>query len=272
MSDDLEITGERLIEAHYRTSMGGYIIYLMHAASYRFAEKYCHGMRVLDLGCGSGYGAETIAEHAEEVYAVDVSAEAIEFARNNYIRSNLHFELIHPGDQLPFPDHSFDVVLSFQVIEHVEDDAKYLAEAERVLKDEGIFIVITPDRQHRLFPGQWPWNRWHLREYTEKQLTQRVAESFQIKLSLQMGALPDIAAVEIQRYRKLKWLTLPFTFPGVPKEWRRVGLDLIHHIKPQKLRVSTPFEPKFGVEAILIGAKVEKSLNLIVVAKPHRRP
>ena len=80
MNHTMNITGERLVEEPYRSSLGGYVIYLMHAASYRFAEKYCQGMRVLDLGCGSGYGAGAIAEHAKEVHAVDVSAEAIEFA------------------------------------------------------------------------------------------------------------------------------------------------------------------------------------------------
>ena len=86
MNHTMKITGERLVEEQYRSSLGGYVIYLMHAASYRFAEKYCRRMRVLDLGCGCGcgYGAGTIAEYAKEVHAVDVSAEAIDFARKKY--------------------------------------------------------------------------------------------------------------------------------------------------------------------------------------------
>ena len=54
MNHTMNITGERLVEEQYRSSLGGYVIYLMHAASYHFAEKYCQGMRVLDLGCGDG--------------------------------------------------------------------------------------------------------------------------------------------------------------------------------------------------------------------------
>ena len=233
MNNNINITGERLVETQYRYSLGGYVIYLMHAASYHFAEKYCQGMRVLDLGCGSGYGAGAIAEHAKEVYAVDVSTEAIEYARNNYKRKNLNFCTINPEEKLPFPDWSFDVVLSFQVIEHVEEDANYLAEAERVLKNDGILIIITPDRKNRLFSGQRPWNRWHKREYSEKQITQLVNERFDIVSLLQMGALPHVASVETNRYRFLKWLTLPFTFPGVPEKWRQLGLNMIHSIKPK---------------------------------------
>lgn len=270
MSHDLGVTGERLVEEQYRASLGGYVIYLMHAASYRFAEQYCHGKQVLDLGCGSGYGAYAIADKAKDVYAVDVSAEAIEYARRKYVKSNIKFGVIKPDKRLPFSDRSFDVVLSFQVIEHVENDVKYLAEAERVLRDDGVLVLITPDRQLRLFPGQRPWNRWHLREYSEEGLTRLMEERFQIERSLHMGACPDVANVEVKRYRILKWLTLPVTFPGVPEKWRRFGLDLIHRIRPQRMKTAAPVEPDFGVEDIVISPRVENSLNLILIGKPRR--
>lgn len=268
MNHTMNITGERLVEEQYRSSLGGYVIYLMHAASYRFAEKYCRGMRVLDLGCGSGYGAGIIAEYAKEVHAVDVSAEAIDFARKKYNKKNINFSTINPGGKLPFPDGDFDVVLSFQVIEHVEEDANYLAEAERVLKKDGILIVITPDRKNRLFSGQRPWNRWHIREYSEKEIVQLVGQRFDVVSLLQMGAIAQVASVEIRRYRLLKWLTLPFTFRGVPENWRQFGLNFIHRIRPQRHKTNKPFEPTFGVESIVLAPQVNNSLNLVVVAKP----
>lgn len=271
MTENLEITGERLVEHHYIESLGGYVIYMMHVASYRFAERYCSGARVLDLGCGSGYGAGAIAEYANEVHAVDISAESIAFARSQYGQPNLHFNVIHSGERLPFPDRSFDVVLSFQVIEHVERDSDYLIEAARVLKDGGTFIMITPNRQHRLLPGQCPWNRWHLREYDMRRLSRLVSEHFNLKELLHMGARSDVAAIEIRRYRLLKWITLPFTFPGAPQIWRRMGLNLIHRLKPQKPRTRTTFKPSFGLEVIMIGTEVEQSLNLIVIATPKRK-
>jgi len=257
------------MEDQYRSSLGGYVIYLMHAASYHFAEKYCRGMQVLDFGCGSGYGAEAISGCAKEVHAVDVSAEAIEYARNRYARQNLHFLAIQPGERLPFQENSFDVVLSLQVIEHVENDANYIAEAARVLKAGGVIIVITPDRKHRLFNGQHPWNRWHLREYSDKQINQLVEKCFDIDMQLKMGALPHVAAVEIKRYTLLKWLTLPFTFPGAPEKLRQFGLNLIHSIKPQHHKEKKPFDPEFGIESIVLAPEVDNSLNLIVVAKPR---
>lgn len=270
MSDHLDVTGERLLEGDYQSSLAGYVIYLMHEAGYRFADKYCQGMRVLDFGCGSGYGADSIAKDAQEVHAVDVSMEAIEYAGKRYIRPNLHFLSIRPGERLPFADKSFDVIFSSQVIEHIEDDATYVAEAARLIKDDGVFILITPDRSSRLLPGQRPWNRWHVREYSEHQLTQLIDTHFDIETLVKMGAAPHVGAVEINRYRLLKWLTLPFTFPGAPEGWRQFSLNLLHRIKPQNQKATPLFTPEFGLETIILAPEVERSLNLIVVAKPKQ--
>lgn len=267
MKSDIGLTGERLIEDSYRGSIGGYVIYLLHEASYRFAVDYCKGGHVLDLGCGTGYGASFLAEYAGKIVAADVSVEAIDYAASKYKRNNVEFHVIRPDSELPFVDSSFDVVLSFQVLEHVKSDAFYLAEAARVLKKGGIMIIVTPDRAHRLLPGQRPWNRWHLREYSAKQLTRVAGERFDILNLLKMGARSDVAAIELRRYRFLKWITLLFTFPCAPETWRRAGLDFIHRVKPQRHDSSVSFSPDFGVETISIAPRVDKSLNLVMVAQ-----
>jgi SAM-dependent methyltransferase len=271
---ELEPTGERVIEDAYRRSLGAYVIYLFHLASYRFAESYCRGQAVLDLGCGSGYGAAHLAQTARSVDGVDVSAEAIDFARKRYSRPNLVYQKIDPDVALPFPDAVFDVVLSFQVIEHVVDVDGYLREAYRVLRPGGYLIVITPDRRHRLLPGQKPWNRWHLREYSAKSLTAVAARTIPVEEILTMGAPWPIAGVEHRRYRWTKWLTLPFTLPFWPEVVRRRSLDLLHSIKGQGAAVeaetcesSLSFD--FDERAIVIAKEAPHSTNLVLVA---RRP
>ena len=87
---------------------------------------------------------------------------------------------------------------------------------------------------------------------------------------LKMGAAPHVSAVELNRYRLLKWLTLPFTFPGAPEGWRQFGLNLLHRIKPQRQKATPLFTPEFGLETIILAPEVERSLNLIVVAKPKQ--
>src|SRR3546814_6614922 len=94
----------------------------MHAASYGFVEPLCSGEKVLDLGCGSGYGTHRISKLAEEAHGADVAGDAIAYAKSHYTNENLHFLKVQADSPLPYPAASFDVVLSFQVIEHVLDD------------------------------------------------------------------------------------------------------------------------------------------------------
>ena len=272
MTTQLEPTGERLIEDAYHRNLGGYVIYVMHAASYRFAEPLCAGKRVIDLGCGSGYGAARIAKIAEWVDAVDVSEDAVSFARERYRASNLHYSRIAADAPLPFHDQTFDVVLSFQVIEHVERDVAYLMEARRVLKSGGVMIVITPDRKHRLLPKQKPWNRWHVREYSAESLREVVGKVFEVEQAWRMGAPWHIAGIEHRRYRWLKWLTLPITAPFIPEAWRRAGLDLMHVMRPRPVPVASeavrgnvPFG--FDEQDLILSEEAPHSLNLVLVAR-----
>lgn len=265
---ELERTGERMIEGAYNESAGSYAIYLLHAASYSFAEPFCREKRILDLGCGSGYGAFKLAKTASRVDAVDVSAEAIEYARNRYAKDNLAFSMITPEKALPFPDNCFDVVISFQVIEHIHNDLYYLSEAARVLAEGGSMILITPDRTHRLFSFQKPWNRWHVREYGMEELSRKVAQFFSIEKALRMGMRPDVAKLELQRYALIKWLSLPFTLPLIPESVRRMGLELLQWLRAasQQKSAASPKTFSFGEETVVISEHPENSLNLVILA------
>lgn len=273
MKIELEPTGERVIEDAYHRSPGAYVIYVMHAASYAFAEPFCAGRRVLDLGCGSGYGACRIAGVASSVVGVDVAQDAVAFARGRYPRPNLSFMAIEPGGRLPFDAGAFDVVLSFQVIEHVENVRGYLEEARRVLRPGGVMVIITPDRKHRLLPGQRPWNRWHLREYSVAGLAREVSPVFELDAVLRMGAARSVAQVEIARYRWTKWATLPVTLPLFPDRFRRWALDQLHRAKGTGAKVSAA-EPEarsadfgFDERAMEISRDPPNSLNIVLVAR-----
>jgi SAM-dependent methyltransferase len=258
---------EDRVQAHQRKGVacrryvGAYVIHLFHRASYRSAEPYSRGQAVLHLGCESGHGAAHLAQTAKSVDGVDVSAKAIDFARKRYSRPNLVYRKIDPDLALPFPDAVFEVVLSFQVIEHVVDVDGYLREAYRVLRPGGYLIVVTPDRRHRLLPGQKPWNRWHLREYSAKSLTAVAARTIPVEEILTIGAPWPIAGLQHRRYR---W----------PEVVRRRSLDLLHSIKGRCAAVeaetcesSLSFD--FDERAIVIAKVAPHSTNLVLVA---RRP
>ncbi|HXK06991.1 MAG TPA: methyltransferase domain-containing protein [Verrucomicrobiae bacterium] len=135
-----EFTGERLIPGEVDIDLLN-----EHMARYAFAARLARGKRVLDAGCGAGYGSAALAQVAESVTGVDVAAEAIEHAREQYRAQNLAFEQASVT-QLPFAEAAFDLVVAFEVIEHLEDWRGMLQEAARVLSPAGQLIVSTPNK------------------------------------------------------------------------------------------------------------------------------
>lgn len=270
---NLEPTGERVIEDYRGASRQSYLIYLFHIVTYDYVRQFVRGKRVLDLGCGSGYGTARIAADCEHITGVDVAPDAVAHARAHFRGDNLEYVAIAPAEErpLPFADASFDVVLSFQVIEHVRDEAAYLAEARRVLRPGGHFIVATPDRSSRLLPGQKPWNRWHLREYSARSLGDLLATRFPSVALKRMGGRSDVIDIEIGRTRRLRWLLLPLTLPFIPEGVRVAGLGLLRSLgerlagRPAPAATGAP-DFGFGPQHLSISEHEEPSVNLIAVA------
>ena len=138
--------------------------------AYIFTEKFIRNKSVLDCGCGGGYGSDYFArKKAKKVIGVDLSARAIDNAKIFFKRDNLQFmemDITH----LSFRDCTFDLITSFQVIEHLKDYQKHLSEVKRVLKPGGIFItstpnkkVTSPDREKPIFP-------FHFKEFCSNDL------------------------------------------------------------------------------------------------------
>jgi SAM-dependent methyltransferase len=260
----LEPTGERMIMEHYKSSPEDYVIYLLHMASYHFAEQFTRDKRVLDFGCGSGYGSAQIAQTAASVTAVDVADDAIAYAQGQFARANLKFLAIDPERPLPFADDDFDVVLSFQVFEHVTDTSHYLSEVRRVLAPGGLLVLITPDRSTRLLPFQRPWNRWHVREYGKRELARLLARHFDQVELLGMTAKPEMIGYEIRRCNRIKWMMLPLTLPIIPDSWRVAGLNLVHRLRGRKTGAQKEFP--FGIDDVRITEGAAPSVNLVAVA------
>lgn len=208
-------------------------IYACHLATYDYASSYVKDRRVLDFGCGTGYGTYRLAPLCRSIVGVDISGEAVDQAAATYRAANLTFERIDPVEEraLRFNDGSFDVVLSFQVFEHLARPDAYLAEVQRVLSPGGTFICVTPERSPRLFRGQRPWNVFHLREYTKDEMHGWLAGRFTDVQVAGMTARSDLLEGEMQRVRRLRLVTYPFTFPGAPERWRTAGLNRLKRLR-----------------------------------------
>lgn len=121
------------------------IEYSEHIARYRFAAQFTGGRNVLDLGCGVGYGAASLSASATSVVALDVSPDAIRYANAKYGAANLAF-LEASACDIPLADAAVEVVISFEVIEHIQDKYLYLTEIRRVLAPGGVALLSTPHR------------------------------------------------------------------------------------------------------------------------------
>jgi SAM-dependent methyltransferase len=135
-----EFTGERLIPGQVDVDLLN-----EHLARYTFAARLARGKRVLDAGCGAGYGAAELAHTALAVTGADLAPQAIDFAREHYRLPNLYFERATCG-ALPHPDSCFDLVVAFEVIEHLAHWREFLLEVRRVLAASGQFVVSTPNK------------------------------------------------------------------------------------------------------------------------------
>jgi len=168
--DELEFTGERFLPG----TRGE--IWYEHWHRYHFAAKLVAG-RILDVACGTGYGSALLARQAEQIVGVDVSVATIAHAQAVYtpIR-NLEF-IAADCAALPFPDATFDNVVSFETIEHIERQAQFLDEVLRVLRPDGLFVLSCPNKleysDRRGFA-----NPYHVRELYRDELAALLAPRF----------------------------------------------------------------------------------------------
>ena len=156
MSNSLEFTGERF------TPEGVREIWYEHFHRYVFARALVKGRRVLDAACGEGYGANMLAAAAGSVTGVDISERAIAHAKARYPAENLEFR-VADCLRLPFDDGTFDCIISFETLEHLEDHRGLLSEFRRVLAAEGFLLLSTPDKAVYT-DQQQNQNEFHVRE------------------------------------------------------------------------------------------------------------
>ncbi len=160
LSDRIGLADERFVPG----TADGELIEVEHFVRYRWAAQLVAGRRVLDAGCGVGYGSAMLAEAgATEVVGVDLSAKAVAAAASgapanaSFVTGDVH--------ALPFEPGQFDVIVCFEVIEHVEHQDEVIAELVRVLAPAGVLVMSSPNRD--VYPAG---NPHHLHEYVPEEL------------------------------------------------------------------------------------------------------
>lgn len=204
--------------------------------------------KILDFGCGSGFGAGELQHQGFNVFGVDVSEEAIEFGRSRAIQ-NLS---VSKGDNLNFAEGSFDMVMALDVIEHVKDDEHAIKEIERVLKPGAVAIITVP-------AYQWMWGvqdniSHHFRRYTAGSLAKVLNKNFDLKILrktyFNTFLFPPIAVVRIlSKWFNLKERESDF---DINSKWLNKPFFFIFDLERKFLRhINFPF----GVSILLVAEK-----------------
>lgn len=172
MSSQISHTVEGVPERFVPAEMHGELVEAEHLARYHWASTFCEGRRVLDAGCGVGYGARMLKQAgASEVLAVDISEATIEVASND-VPEGVVCEVADLR-ALSLPDDSFDLIVCFEVIEHVEEQDRVLDELARVLRPGGLLLISSPNRGHYV-----PGNPHHHHEYVPSELRAALESRF----------------------------------------------------------------------------------------------
>lgn len=140
----MEFTGERFIP-----EMSDKELEIEHIQRYDSLKEVVRDKMILDAACGEGYGSYLMSQTALRVTGLDIDSQSISHASEKYGNENVKF-FVSTIDQMPFEDNTFDVVVSFETLEHVnfETQMLFMSEIKRVLKRDGILILSTPNKKY----------------------------------------------------------------------------------------------------------------------------
>jgi SAM-dependent methyltransferase len=243
----LPLTGERTVPGVPEENYW----FRRHEAAYRWAVPWAAGKRVLEVGCGEGYGADLIGGVAHEIVGLDydpltVAHAATAYPGRRFVRGNLA--------ALPVRSATVDVLATLQVIEHVWDHREFLHECRRVLRPGGRLVVTTPNRL-TFSPGlDEPVNPFHTREFTAAELAELVTGcGFAVEATLGLHAGPRLAALDDAFGGS--FVTAQLSAP--PERWTAALRRAVESVRAADFLV-------------LDGAErpVDASLDLVLLARP----
>jgi 2-polyprenyl-3-methyl-5-hydroxy-6-metoxy-1,4-benzoquinol methylase len=187
-------TGERMIPTKEKEVS---IVFSRHLFTYQVASNYVVDKIVLDIGCGTGYGSHVLAQKAKHVIGLDQDASAIAYCKMNYSRSNIEF-IRADASNLP-PTSMFDVVVIFQVIEHIADIDNFVVQVKKRVKPGGKILMTTPNSKESA--GEPSPNPFHVNEMNYDEFSAFLGKHFRT------FTLYGIGFASQNRLRKLLFLS-----------------------------------------------------------------
>ncbi len=156
-------------------------------ARYRFAAPFAEGRRVLDIGCAGGHGSGLLARAgATEVVAVDIAQEAVCHASGQETSPDVLY-VCADITRSPFRGR-FDLVVAFEVIEHCEEPDEFLATVGKMLTDDGLLLISTPNARRREYTDYRHPN--HHFEWLPDEFREHLQEHFEEVSLYGLGRIP----------------------------------------------------------------------------------
>ena len=188
----MEFTGERYIPDNENIDQE---IGIEHLNRYHSIVPFVEGKNVLDAACGTGYGSEILSRHASSVIGIDIDKESIEYAKEFYSAKNIEY-LAGDVEKIPLDSVKIDVAVSFETLEHLSEkkQEKFLRELKRVLKNDGLLIISTPDKQH--YSDDFTYaNKYHEKEFRNNEFTNFLHSQFKyVKIYYQFFEVCNLLA------------------------------------------------------------------------------
>jgi len=147
-----------------------------HLHRYAVAGNFITDKIVLDIACGEGYGTNLMSLTARFVYGVDIDNVTIKKANLKYKKANIEFKQGNAA-AIPMPDSSVDVIVSYETIEHHDHHEEMMSEIKRVLKQDGVLIISTPDKLNYSDKRNYN-NQFHVKELYKNEFSLLVSQKF----------------------------------------------------------------------------------------------
>lgn len=189
-------------------------LFVAHESIYRFFAGFAQDRRILDAGCGLGYGSDLLAAAgAREVLGIDLEAASLRYALRHYQRPNLRFE-VQDLEKLALPPDSYDLVVSSNAMEHLHSPERFLQAASHALAPGGEMLIAVPPITNERLRADNEANPHHLSNLTVDEWLQ-LFEKLGFAVHLYRHGHPQIEELDFSSYLPSRFTAEEFTFEKV---------------------------------------------------------
>jgi 2-polyprenyl-3-methyl-5-hydroxy-6-metoxy-1,4-benzoquinol methylase len=230
---------------------------LEHLHRYALAQGLVSGKSVLDIACGEGYGTNLLSQVAQTVVGVDISEETVQHAQSKYKKSNLAFRAGR-ADKILAEDSSFDVVVSFETIEHHDKHIEMMQEIKRVLKPQGVLIISSPDKLNYSIKRKYA-NPYHVKELFIEEFKGLIQSHFKYSLFFQQRSM-YCSAIVPEHQQSTSDLD---RFSGSYQQINKNSFDPLYHLCIASNEPVPHFAISFFDDNIVIKNQIEQAIQTV---------